>query len=426
MAKIAVRKRGDTFHLVKRVPVRYQAVEPRSEIWISLKTDSETAAHQKAARVWNDLTNAWEAKLAGDTADAEKAFAAAHDLAQARGYRWLTASDVARLPRAELLHRVETAMKPNGEPDKQEAAALLGGAKVPAINVTRALELYWDLASDNTRGMSEDQIRRWKNPRKKAIANFVKQVGNKTLADITRDDMLDFKAWWTKRLAKEGLTPNSANKDIGFVESTLRLVNEQKRLGLDLPIGKLTFREDDEKTRPPFSDKWIRGKLLATGALDGLNEEARAVVHAMVNTGARPSEIVGLLPQHIRLDCEVPHIEITSEGKKVKSSTSKRVIPLVGVSLEAFRKFPNGFPTYRFKDKISDTVNKYLRENELLQTPNHSLYGLRHAFEDRMLRAGVDERVRRDLMGHALAGRQRYGDGLTLEQTRDVLKGIAV
>jgi len=46
MAKIAVRKRGDTFHLVKRVPVRYQTVEPRSEIWISLKTDSETAAHR--------------------------------------------------------------------------------------------------------------------------------------------------------------------------------------------------------------------------------------------------------------------------------------------------------------------------------------------------------------------------------------------
>lgn len=294
MAKIAVRKRGDTYHLVKRVPVRYQPVEPRSEIWISLKTDSETAAQQKATRVWNDLTNAWEAKLAGDTADAEKAFAAAHDLAQARGYRWLAASDVARLPRTELLHRVETAMKPNGEPDKQEAAALLGGAKVPSITVNRALELYWDLASDNTRGMSEDQIRRWKNPRKKAIANFVKQVGNKALSDLTRDDMLDFKAWWAKRLAKEGLTPNSANKDIGFIESTLRLVNEQKRLGLDLPIGKLTFKEDEEKTRPPFSEKWIRDRLLAVGALDGLNEEARAVVHAMVNTGARPSEIVGL------------------------------------------------------------------------------------------------------------------------------------
>lgn len=427
MANIAVRKRGDTFHLVKRVPVRYQAVEPRSEVWISLKTDSETAAHQKATRVWNDLTNAWEAKLAGDTADAEKAFAAAHDLAQARGYRWLTANDVARLPRAELLHRVETAMKPNGEPDKQEAAALLGGAKVPFITVNRALELYWDLASDEkTRGMSEDQIRRWKNPRKKAIANFVKIVGNKALGDITRDDMLDFKAWWGKRLAKEGLTPNSANKDIGFIESTLRRVNEDKRLGLDLPIGKLTFGEDDKKTRPPFSKEWIKDKLLAPGALDGLNVEARAVLHAMVNTGARPSEIVGLLPHHIRLDCDVPHIEIAAEGKRTKNSTSKREIPLVGVSLEAFRKFPNGFPNYRFKDRISDTINKYLRENELLQTPNHSLYGLRHSFEDRMLAGKVDERIRRDLMGHSLGGRQEYGEGATLEQARDVLLPIAL
>ncbi len=82
---ISIRKRGDTFHIAKRVPVRYATVEARSEIWISLKTDSEEIAQQKAARVWNDLVNAWEAKLAGDTADAEKAFEAARNLAQARG-----------------------------------------------------------------------------------------------------------------------------------------------------------------------------------------------------------------------------------------------------------------------------------------------------------------------------------------------------
>jgi integrase len=121
----------------------------------------------------------------------------------------------------------------------------------------------------------------------------------------------------------------------------------------------------------------------------------------------------------------VPHIEIKAEGKKTKNKQSRRVIPLVGISLEAFREFPEGFPSYRFKDRISDTVNKFLRENGLLETEEHTLYGLRHSFEDRLLRAGVDERIRRDLMGHSLGGRQRYGQGATLEHARKLLKAVA-
>jgi integrase len=428
MGKVtSLKKRGRTWYLVQHVPVRYRDVEPRAEVWRSLKTDSETIARQKAPHIWNDLIDGWEAKKAGNTDDAEKAFAAAHELAQARGYRWLTANEVARLPRAELLNRIAAVTKPNGESDKQEAAALLGGAKVPPIKMSRALELYWEYASDSTRGMSQDQIRRWKNPRKKAVRNFIKVVGDKALGDITRDDMLNFRDWWSKRLAKEKMSPGSANKDIGYAESIVRLVEEKKRLGLMLPFGKLTFKEDDgdDKKRPSFSEKWIKDKLLAPGRLDGLNAEARAVVHAMVNTGMRPSEIVGLLPQHIHLDCAVPHIEIKAEGKKTKNKPSRRIIPLVGISLEAFRQFSEGFPTYRFKDLISDTANKFLRENGLLESEEHTLYSLRHSFEDRMLAAKIDERIRRDLMGHSLGGRQRYGDGATLEHARELLEAIA-
>ncbi|WP_210327471.1 hypothetical protein [Aminobacter carboxidus] len=73
-----------------------------------MKTDCAEIAQQKAARVWNDLINAWDAKLAED---AERAFAAAYNLAQARGFRWLSAEKVATLPRAELLERIEAVTK---------------------------------------------------------------------------------------------------------------------------------------------------------------------------------------------------------------------------------------------------------------------------------------------------------------------------
>ena len=422
---IKLRKRGDTYHLVRRVPQRYRSVESRPSIWITLRTDSEALAKQKAAQTWARYIEGWEAQLAGDTADAERQFQAAHDLAQARGFRWLTATKVATLPREALLERVEASTRRDGTPDKAVAAAVLGGAKEPGITVRRALELYWDLAADKAIGKSEDQVRRWKNPRIKAIDNFIKVVGDKPLASITGDDMLNFRQWWMNRLLKEGLTPNSANKDIGYIGSTFRLVNRLKRLGLVLPLDDLTFEEGDDNKRPPFSEEWIRNKLLATGAFDGMNQEARDIVLTMVNTGCRPSEIAGLLPAHIFLSHSVPHISILPEGKHLKAGSSKRIIPLVGISLEAMQRHPEGFPNYRFKDRISATANSYLRENGLLETDKHTLYSLRHSFEDRMLHAKIDERIRRDLMGHSLGGRERYGNGATLPEARDLLEAIA-
>lgn len=67
-------------------------------VWISLHTDSLSTAEVKAAAVWDQFIAGLEAKLAGDTNDAEARFAAAHDLAAARGFRYLRADKVAQLP----------------------------------------------------------------------------------------------------------------------------------------------------------------------------------------------------------------------------------------------------------------------------------------------------------------------------------------
>ncbi len=107
-------------------------------------------------------------------------------------------------------------------------------------------------------------------------------------------------------------------------------------------------------------------------------------------------------------------------------ANARRVIPLCGVSLEAMRKFPQGFPRYRKSPaSLSATINKFLREDGLLETPKHSLYGLRHSFEDRQLGAGVDERIRRDLMGHALK-RERYGKGASLDHLLSLVHATAL
>jgi integrase len=422
---VSIIRRGSVFHLRRRVPLRFRRVEPRETVWISLHTVSESIAAAKAPLAWQSMVEAWEARLAGDTSDAERRFEAARDLAAARGFRYLPAARVAALPTAELLARVEAIPERRGQSDRIEAAALLGGAQEARITVSRALDLYWTLAADKARGKSEDQLRRWRNPLKKATANFVAVVGDKPLAEISGDDMLDFRGWWIEKIEAEGLTPNSANKDFTHLGVVWRTVNKLKRLGLVLSLSDLALKEDERRTRPPFSVDWIRDKLLAPGALDGLNTEARCIVLGMVNTGYRPSEGASLGAAQIRLDAKVPHLSIEPVGRQLKSAYARRVIPLAGVSLDAFRACPNGFPRYADNPSLSATVNKYLRERGLMESPAHSLYSLRHSFEDRMLAAGVDDRIRRDLFGHRL-DRERYGKGASLEHLAEVVRRIAL
>ena len=103
----------------------------------------------------------------------------------------------------------------------------------PGLKVSKALELFWELTSSEPLGKSQDQIRRTKNPVTKAFRNFIDVVGDKELAEINRNDMLDFRQWWSERLEVEELTANSANKDLGHLGKVLRRVNELKRMQID-------------------------------------------------------------------------------------------------------------------------------------------------------------------------------------------------
>jgi integrase len=237
--------------------------------------------------------------------------------------------------------------------------------------------------------------------------------------------MFAFRDWWIERIASEGLTANSANKDIIHLGDVLKNVNRRKRLGLVLPLSDMTIRGGDACQRPSFSVQWIRDKLLAPDALKGLNGQARGILLGMINTGYRPSEGMSLTAERIRLDGEVPHISIEPGQRQLKSRNARRAIPLTGVSLDAFREFPEGFARYTDSAGLSATINKFMTENGMRETPSHSLYSLRHSFEDRLLAAEIDERIRRDLMGHAL-GRVRYGAGGSLAHVQQLLQRIAL
>lgn len=427
---MAIVLRNKRYHLVQEVPKRFKGVEPRRLIWQSLHTDSESEARTKAAVASEQLLAGWQLLLDGDSDEAARRFAAVKRIAARRRIEYLPAELVAELPLEERLKRVEEISIFQGSPNRVEARAFLGGVREPGVTINKALAVFWEQETPSAQ-MSLDQIRKWKNPKIKAVKNLISQIGDKDISAITRADMVKFRDWWRDKMKTENLVANSANKDFIHVGHILRIANARLGLGLEDHLRKIlesnSFKDDkgDERDRPPFSDKWIREIILKQGVLDGLNIEARCIMLAMINTGARPSEIAGLLPEHIRLDGKVPYISIEPVGRQLKNHQSKRQIPLTGVSLEAIKTCPHGFPTYRGKDTFSATINKFMRSNRLMESDQHVLYSLRHSFEDRMIAGEFDDRMRRQLFGHKL-DREKYGKGPTLEHMHAKLQAIAI
>ena len=70
----------------------------------------------------------------------------------------------------------------------------------------------------------------------------------------------------------------------------------------------------------------------------------------MVETGLRLGEVYNLRPQDIRLEDDVPHVEVADrDDRRQKTDYSIRRVPLVGVSLWAMQQRPAGFARYQDK-----------------------------------------------------------------------------
>lgn len=188
---------------------------------------------------------------------------------------------------------------------------------------------------------------------------------------------------------------------------------------------KLVLPDDDEAKRPPFTTDHLIHVLLDEANLKGLNPQAKAALYAFAETGAGLSEQVGLSRETIVLDCNIPHIRIEPTGKQnLKTKYRKRTIPLVGFALDAYKAFPEGFTDYKDKpDSLSAVLGKYLRENDLFPTEEHTVYSLRHSFQDRLTAINTPDRVQADLMGHKFS-RPSYGDGANLAQKLEWLEKI--
>ena len=418
--------RGEVYHFQRRVPGDLAGLDPRRFVRKSTKQRDYAKAVVVADQFNRDLEAFWATLCGGSVFEnSTAAYDAAVERARSIGLRYKPQAMLEKASLNELVSRMDALDSAGLINSRPAAQAAFGTVEKPQARLSQLVESFMLVAADQLMNKAPDQIRRYEYPRRRAVRNLINVIGDKQLDALTRDDALNFRDWWLDRVRGEGLEIVTANKDIGHIAGMIGDLNDRYRLGLDPVFSGMRIRGGQHKQMPAFSSDWISNRVLQPGALDLLNVEARAVIYIMLNTGMRPSEVVNLTADRIRLDVDVPHVEIAADGRQAKTRQSCREIPLVGISLEAARMVPEGVSRYHGKaDNLSATVNKYLREHGLKQTPRHSLYSIRHTFQDRLVAAEAPERVQAELMGHKLH-RPRYGKGPSLDQKAAWLGKIA-
>ena len=328
----------------------------------------------------------------------------------------------------ELLKRVEM-LEGNVGRSKIATSAVLGAAKAPRHKCSEIIDVYVkDIMATQIRNKSKAQRHRWIVGHKRILNNFIAVCGDVVFTEINRENTLKYHEYFKNRVLSTNkgkrLSAGAANREIGTMQTIFKRYHEHFAIEqVGNSFSNLKFAKERSKPRPPFSTEWIRNLLEKPNLTSEMNKTARAIVFAMVETGLRPIEICNIRPETIFLDVATPYISIEPrdssidepEGYELKTASSVRKIPLMGVSLAAFKVLKNGLGRYEGNsDLLSAAANKFFRGNGLMESEAHTIYSLRHSFKKRMVEAGVDEELRNILMGHA-DEKPEYGDGGSIE-----------
>lgn len=429
MRPISPTKHNGLWTLLRFVPKAFKHVDSRRAVRVStgIRVADDPAgvrAYDVVQRLNAELEAEWIAKVEGRPV-APVSAETARRYAANLGLRYMPAAALLSGSWEEVARRME-ALKLNDLGADPKAAAATLGTTATRIALSTLLREYEVEQKTHLAKFSPDQLRRWRNGKKRAIENFKAVMGRDAyLEDLTRADALDFREWWQDRVIGENVQVATANKDIGHLNRMIRTLNRSRRLGLEPIFAELRIEGEKYGSRHPYSVEFVQKKILADGALAGLNDEARGIVYVCAEIGLRPVETVNLSANTIKLDCDIPHVVIEPEGRVLKTDHSERHIPLVGVALMVMQKFPKGFPQYfDGSPSLSATVNKFMKAHDLRPTDKHSLYSLRHTFEDRLTAAEPPEKIQAYLMGHKYS-RPKYGSPPSLEQLKSWLDKIA-
>ena len=262
----------------------------------------------------------------------------------------------------------------------------------------------------------------------RAIGYAIACLGDLDLAEYSTVDAGKLRDW----LFEKGLKRSSVVRNLTIVKAVVNLAIHEEGLGIQNPFLKVYVPSDEQPSkRHALSIEQIR---LAQRHCRTKDDSLRWLCALISDTGMRLSEAVGLAKDDLRLHSETPHLVIQKHPwRSLKTSGSERIVPLVGEALWAAQRLsqetsgPFLFPQYvngqtTGSNSASAALNKWLKT---FLPKDCVVHGMRHAFRDR-LRAGKVPIDMIDQLGgwSSQTIGQRYGDGYSVQQCREILASV--
>ena len=264
---------------------------------------------------------------------------------------------------------------------------------------------------------------------KRNVGYVLEHLGDRPIDTYSSADAASFRDW----LIDRGLTTSSISRIFGTVRAVINLTIQEHGLECRNAFANIYLPKKSESKRKPFSTHEIIN--IQKTCLE-IADERRLLLALISDTGMRLSEALGLVWKDICLEHQYPHIKlIPHPWRPLKTSGSKRLVPLVGVSLEAIKTMhQQGVNhTFLFKSYTNETscngnsasaaLNKWLKQ----YTGQGVIHSFRHSFRDRLREAEVDVELTDQLGGWASSSiGQSYGSGHTLKQKHNAMQRIVL
>lgn len=306
-----------------------------------------------------------------------------------------------------------------------EAAAWKRLHTKPKATINDALEVYIETHTKRNRPAFVTNTRR-------TVGGLVRLMGNKAIEDFTREDA---RVYITATLEK-GSKTTTVRRHLNVFVAMWGAYKRERAPQMFNPFERLSIagEGEDSEERESYTYDQLAALYAASRAKD---DDRRWLFALMLDTGARLSEMAGLLLSDIHLNSPVPYVNIQRHPwRRIKNDNSVREVPLVGASLWAAKRIHAdavkgqrfAFPRYASEagckgNSASATLVKWIRSTGI-DGVNHEL---RHTISDRLREVECPKPIMDAIEGHGKRDHSDgYGQGYSLKVKREWLDRVAL
>lgn len=255
----------------------------------------------------------------------------------------------------------------------------------------------------------------------RTVSRYVEVAGNVPLERTSREHALKFR----EDMIRRGFSPSTMRRHFAILAAVYTFVEDTGVALPKNPFRRIALPQEPNLRRPrrPLTGEEIQ---VLEERFSNRDDELSRLTMLLLHTGMRLSEGLGVLAEECRPVGRNFVIQLApNELRRLKTASSRRVVPVLGASACALRNqltlHPTGpvFPKYATQPDmqraaVSQVLNKRFK---VALGSGATVHGLRHAFRDRLRAAEVPSEAVDFLGGWARKGvGASYGHGYSTEQ----------